>query len=301
MKLWPRRWRPTRAISRASQAEERSLWAASTTAEVAWDRSRRAALRWGVAGALAGATVALVAFAPASWLTSAVASATQQHLLLTDARGTVWSGSAVPVLTGGVGSRDAVALPGRLQWQLGWSGLGPRLELRQACCLNGAVAVQLMPGFGQLDAVLVPQPGWVGQWPSAWLGGLGTPWNTMQLGGAVRLVSPGLTLRWVAGRWQMEGRADIEFNGVSSRLSTLESLGSYRLSLAADPANAGTSLVTLSTVDGALQLSGSGTWNAGGFRFRGEARSGLANDTALNNLLNIIGRRDGARSVISIG
>jgi general secretion pathway protein N len=300
MKLWPRR-SPLTAASRWPSAEERSGWAASTTAEVAWDRSRGAAFRWGIGGAVVGAAVALVAFAPAAWLTGAIASATGQHLLLTDARGTLWSGSAVPVLTGGVGSRDAMALPGRLQWRIGWSGLGPQLRLQQSCCLNGTVAVNLAPGLGQLDAMLVPPAGWIGQWPSAWLGGLGTPWNTMQLGGAVRLVSPGLTLRWVAGRWQMDGRADIEFNGVSSRLSTLESLGSYRLSLAADPANAGTSLVTLSTVDGALQLSGSGTWNAGGFRFRGEARSGLANDAALNNLLNIIGRRDGARSVISIG
>ncbi len=248
-----------------------------------------------------GSLVALIAFAPAAWMTSSVASATGQRLLLTDARGTVWSGSATPVLTGGSGSRDAVALPGRLQWRLGWSGAGPQLRLQHNCCLNGTVAINLEPGFGQLDATLVPSPGWVGQWPSAWLSGLGTPWNTMQLGGAVRAVSPGLTLRWVAGRWQMDGRADLEFNGVSSRLSTLESLGSYRLSLVADPANAGTSLVTLTTVDGALQLSGEGTWNAAGFRFRGEARSGLANDAALNNLLNIIGRRDGARSVISIG
>jgi general secretion pathway protein N len=289
------------AASRWPARDDRSGWAASTTAEVAWDRSRRAAFRWGVAGAAIGAVFALVAFAPAAWLTGAIASATQEHLLLTDARGTLWSGSAVPVLTGGAGSRDAVALPGRLQWTVGWSGFGPQLRLQQSCCLNGTVAVNLEPGLGQLDATLMPPAGWVGQCPSAWLGGLGTPWNTMQLGGAVRLVSPGLTLRWVAGRWQMDGRADIEFNGVSSRLSTLEALGSYRLSLTADPANAGTSLVNLSTVDGALQLSGNGTWNAGGFRFRGEARSGLTNDAALNNLLNIIGRRDGARSVISIG
>ena len=57
----------------------------------------------------------------------------------------------------------------------------------------------------------------------------------------------------------------------------------------------------LSTLDGALLLSGQGSWSASGFRLRGEASAAEADQAALNNLLNIIGRRDGARSIISIG
>jgi general secretion pathway protein N len=59
--------------------------------------------------------------------------------------------------------------------------------------------------------------------------------------------------------------------------------------------------LTLSTQDGPLQLTGSGTWGPGGVRFRGEARAAAVDEAALSNLLNIIGRRDGAKSVISIG
>jgi general secretion pathway protein N len=36
-------------------------------------------------------------------------------------------------------------------------------------------------------------------------------------------------------------------------------------------------------------------------RFRGEARASAGAEQALANLLNIIGRRDGARSLISVG
>jgi general secretion pathway protein N len=36
-------------------------------------------------------------------------------------------------------------------------------------------------------------------------------------------------------------------------------------------------------------------------RFRGDAHAAPGAEAALANLLNIIGRRDGARSVISIG
>ncbi len=276
-------------------------WGDSTYAEMSWDKSRSASTRWAVAGIVVGALVALIVFAPAAWLANAVASATGQRVLLADARGTVWSGSAVTVLTGGPGSRDASSLPGRIEWTLGLQGLGLALNARHACCLNGTVALQVRPGFGTLGVTLVPPPGWVGQWPSAFLGGLGTPWNTLQLGGVVRLVSPALKLESAQGRWVVEGRADMELVSVSSRLTTLETLGSYKLTLTGDAATPGTSQLSLTTQDGALKLNGNGTWGPGGVRFRGEASAAPTDEAALSNLLNIIGRRDGAKSVITIG
>ena len=276
-------------------------WGESTFAEVAWDKSRGAAGRWAVLGIVVGALLAFVANLPAAWIAGAVAAATQQRLILADARGTLWSGSAVAVLTGGPQSRDASALPGRLDWTLALRGLGLELKASHACCLNGAVVLLISPGFSRLGVTLLPTPGWVGQWPSAWLGGLGTPWNTLQLGGAVRLASPGVTVETVQGRWRVNGRADLEMLSVSSRMTTLGTLGNYRMSVSGDGAQGGVSLLKLSTQDGALQLSGDGTLGPSGVRFRGEARAEAADEPALNNLLNIIGRREGARSVISIG
>ena len=276
-------------------------WGESTYAELAWDKSRGASLRWAVAGLVIGTLLAFIVFAPAVWLARAVASATDQRLLLADARGTVWSGSAVLMLTGGRDSRDASALPGRLEWSLMPRLSGFELRARHDCCLNGPVVMRLRPGFGRMAATVVPTGGWIGQWPSAWLGGLGTPWNTMQLGGAVRLVSPGFTVESVQGRWRLDGRVDIELQHVSSRVTTLETLGSYRLTLAGAASDSGPARLTLSTQEGPLQLTGSGTWSPAGVRFRGEARAAATDEAALSNLLNIIGRRDGARSVISIG
>jgi general secretion pathway protein N len=277
-------------------------WSESTFAEQAWDRSRGAGLRWAIAGLVVGTVFALIAFAPAVWLANAVASSTDQRVLLAEARGTIWDGSAVPVLTGGRDSRDASALPGRLEWTLVPRGLGLDLRLRQACCLNGTVVVHLRPGLGRMTATVAPSAGWVARWPSAWLSGLGTPWNTMQLGGVVRLVTPGFTVENAQGRWRLDGRADIELQNVSSRVTTLETLGSYRMSLTGGGANDNSpTRLNLSTQQGPLQLTGSGTWGLGGVRFRGEARAAAADEAALSNLLNIIGRRDGARSVISIG
>jgi len=276
-------------------------WSESTLAERDWAAARGAAVRWAVAGTLVGVVFGFIFFAPATWLASAVASASGERLILADARGTVWSGSAVAVLSGGPQSRDASFLPGRIEWTLSPRLYGAELAARQACCLNGPVLVQLRPGLSRMRATLVSPAGAVGQWPSAWLGGLGTPWNTLQLGGNVRLVSPGVTtIEQVEGRWRLDGRIDLELEGVSSRLTALETLGSYKITLTGAGGNSAT-LLSVSTQDGPLQLTGSGTWGPGGVKFRGEARSAAVDEAALSNLLNIIGRRDGARSIISIG
>jgi len=262
----------------------------------------RVPTRIALIGVAVGALLALLCFAPAAWLARAVASATDQHLLLADARGSIWSGSAVPVLTGGPGSRDASALPGRLAWSLGLhlgTG-GPALTVhaRQACCIQGELQLRVRPGLGTLKLTLPPSTGVVGQWPAAWLIGLGTPFNTMQLAGTLRLSSAnGLEFETARGRWLLGGSAALVMDEMSSPVTTLPTLGSYRLDLTG---GAITKLV-LSTLAGPLRLSGSGQFTAGGVRFRGEARADAGSENALNNLLNIIGRRHGAVAVLSIG
>jgi general secretion pathway protein N len=271
----------------------------STLAELAWDRTRKAVARWGWAGVLVGALVALVAFAPATWLAQAVASATQQRLLLADARGTVWNGSAVPLLSGGADSRSAAMLPGRASWRLGLRGLGLELHLRQPCCIADEIVLRLRAGFGGMAVELPPGQDLLGEWPAAWLVGLGAPWNSLQPKGTLRLSSPGLSLDVAAGRWRLNGQASLELSDVASSLSPLDRLGSYLLHIDASGAQGPT--LSLSTLDGALELSGQGQWTATQLRFRGEARAAPGFESALDNLLNILGRRQGAMSTISIG
>ena len=50
-----------------------------------------------------------------------------------------------------------------------------------------------------------------------------------------------------------------------------------------------------------LQLVGSGQWVGARLRFEGTATAAPDRVDALSNLLNIIGRRDGARATIKVG
>ncbi|RZI72890.1 MAG: hypothetical protein EOP38_30615 [Rubrivivax sp.] len=269
---------------------------------------RKAGRRWGWWGGLVGALLGLIVFAPASWLAQGLVVVSEGRLLLAESQGTVWNGDAVVVLTGGPGSRDARSLPGRLNWALRPHGLGLKLTLQQDCCVPQPVVIQVQPGWGRARIAVLMQPapsappvpsGAIGHWPAAWLTGLGTPWNTLQLGGVIRLSSNALVVEWVHGRVRLEGQAQIAVDDVSSSVTTLDRLGSYRLDLSGDPQ--GSVNLSLMTLDGALQLSGQGQVGMGGLRFRGEARASESERGALDNFLNIIGRRMGDRSVISIG
>ena len=313
--------------SSASSGPPSGWSAGSPVDQLRWQRNHRASRRLALWGLLLGAAVGAVLNAPAQWLADRLRQATHDHLLLADARGSLWNGSAVLVLTGGADSHDASALPGRLQWQLrpDWRGL--RLTAQQACCLNGNLQLHLQPQWGGYTLALggagaptPPMPAMpatpatapnglaatgmalpIGHWPAAWLAGLGTPWNTLQLGGLLQLASPGLTVQSVQGRLRLDGALQLELRGASSRLSPLPTLGSYRLQLQGPGAAGEAATLRLDTDEGALRLSGSGQWAGSRLRFRGEAQAAEAEAAALSNLLNIIGRRQGALSVISIG
>src|SRR5437764_849702 len=97
-------------------------------------RPRNVPWAWAAAGAALGIAWALIAFAPARWVAGAVEQASRGQVLLLEPRGTVWAGTARLVLTGGQGSTDAAALPGRIGWQLGPRWDGAAAGLQSECC-----------------------------------------------------------------------------------------------------------------------------------------------------------------------
>jgi len=257
-------------------------------------RTPRAPWRWALLGLVLGALPTLALQAPARWLGAAAERASGAQVQLADARGTVWDGSARLLLTGGRASRDAAALPGRVHWRIRPAWTGARAELRADCCTAAPLALRVAPGWSATQLLLADGQS---HWPAGLLAGLGTPWNTVQLQGRLQLTTTGLALSWARGRTRLAGQVRLDLLDMSSRLSTLRPIGSYRVQVAGGDAPT----LQLSTLDGALQLSGSGQWVGQRLRFTGEATAAAGREAQLANLLNIIGRRSGARSVITIG
>jgi len=252
-------------------------------------------------GAFAGLALALLLFAPARWLAQVLSSVTSGQLQLVNPSGTVWRGQADLLLTGGEGSRSGSALPQGVRWRLspqlasGTPALG--LLVSAPCCTPQPLALLLVPRWGGTELRVAASSS---QWPADLLVGLGTPWNTLRMEGQLTLQTEGLTLRWDQGRANLQGGLVVDAQDMASRLSPLRPLGSYRFELKAD-ADGHTATLDLTTLRGDLLLQGNGQWVGGRLRFKGEAQAAAGREEALTNLLNIMGRRQGPRSVFNIG
>jgi len=248
---------------------------------------------WGAAGIVLGLAAATLLFIPASWLAARIDSASDGRIVLADAQGSVWNGSATLQLTGGAGSTDMLALPTPVEWRIRPRLSGLRVELSSACCAPQAIAMRVRPGWRN---VAIDFDDGQTHWPAAMLAGLGTPWNTLQFDGDLSIATQGLSVEWAEGRLALAGRAELLAQRMTSRLSTLRPMGSYRISIT----GGATPSLQLDTLEGALQLSGSGQWVGSRLHFNGAATAEAGHEEQLSNLLNIIGRRSGARSIIEI-
>jgi general secretion pathway protein N len=168
-----------------------------------------------------------------------------------------------------------------------------RAQLQLDCCTSGPLPLAAQWRWGRVTIRLGDARS---QWPAALLAGLGTPWNTLQPEGELQLATQGLSVEWSAGRLALAGRAELVAQRMSSRLSTLRPMGSYRITVQ----GGATPTLLLETLEGSLQLTGQGQWIGARLHFSGVAQAAPEREAALANLLNIIGRRSGARSLINL-
>jgi general secretion pathway protein N len=106
-------------------------------------------------------------------------------------------------------------------------------------------------------------------------------------------------LQWTqqAGQERLQGQAELQMQQLSTRLSTLRPLGSYRVRVQGGD----TIALTLDTLEGSLRLQGNGQLQNGHVRFNGEASAAPDAEAALSNLLNILGQRQGTKSILKLG
>jgi len=266
----------------------------------------RTSQRWAWAGASLGLVLACVTQAPAHWLTHAIEQLSGERMLLQDPQGTVWHGSAQWALHEGplnltaTANANTVALPTRLNWQLApridWANLRLSLvaTLDSACCTPQPLHIDISPLWRGARVAFSDH---VSRWPASWLVGLGAPWNTVQPEGQMQLQTRNVQWTFQAGKAQLQGHTELQLQQLATRLSTLRPLGSYRLQLQGGD----TVGLTLDTLEGSLLLQGQGQLLNGRVRFNGEASAAPDAEAALSNLLNILGQRQGAKSILKMG
>ncbi len=259
----------------------------------------RAPWVWAVSGITLGLLAGALVFAPARWLAAGLHWA-GSPLQLHNAQGTLWKGSGQ--LTFQSDAQGSTSLPGQLEWTLrpAWIHQQPglRVQWRADCCLGQPWVWRISTDLDTVQLLINDLPSSQPlRIPASMLTGLGTPWNTLQPQGRLELSTRALDIRGGTEGLQLQGALQLDALGLSTSLSTLKPLGSYRLALqgATHPD------LTLSTLEGALQLHGSGVIQNRRVVFDGEATAVEGREDVLSNLLNIIGLRQGARSLIHLG
>ncbi|WP_244786258.1 type II secretion system protein N [Cupriavidus pauculus] len=238
-------------------------------------------LRWALLG-IVTVTVTIVASLPAAWMADRVAAETQRRVLLADAAGTMWQGSATLALSAGAGSQTATVLPGRLSWNVAfWPLLGGtlRVVLEQDATMAAPVTVSVSP------AGWTVQPGSM-RLPASLLEGVGAPFNTLRPDGTMRIDWTALQGRFAGN--QKYGHLSVQLDQMSAAVSRLRPLGSYRADV--DLTGAGGKL-QLKTTAGPLYLEGSGTLGRQA-RFEGTAHAAPDAATQLAGLLSLLGRTE---------
>jgi general secretion pathway protein N len=284
--------RVARHLDKRAQAERADQWDTVNR--------RRGPRRWPMVVAaiaticvVAGATVLVMA--PASWVAAGFSEATQGRVALANAQGSLWDGSANLMLSTGAGASDnngtgpaseqaATLLPNRINWHTRfWPLFSGHIQMVMQEARPLAQPVLIDAGWQQT----MLYAGSLGV-PASLLVGLGAPFNTLDLQGDV-------TLDWTDWRILGRGRSalaygqlTVDLHNMSSSVSRVSPLGSYRSTFSAQGIDA---TVSLTTVSGPLILSGNGRLQGPQFSFDGRASSTPDARDNLAGLLNLLGPR----------
>jgi general secretion pathway protein N len=214
---------------------------------------------------------------PASLLGAMVASATYNRVELANTSGTLWKGQATPVILqrdGGLIVLDSFAweldlpalLKATLRIQLKWD------SVRQ----EAPMEINITPRQLEVKQLYLPL--------SASLIGE-TSEFIKPAGLRGRIIVRGDTL--LISQQGVLGKASAEWLEASSLLSSVSPLGNYRLDFDTDYTRLA---IQLSSISGALRLSGQGTMLPNkGLSFSGKASAASGQEDALKELLNHLG------------
>jgi general secretion pathway protein N len=237
---------------------------------------------------------------PVSWLSGSLASQTACRVMLQQAIGTIWQGSAAlafsePNATEG-GCRDPMSVTERFHWTTSCKlfSMSCTTDI-QFAALEQAQQIHWGLGKPQLTSNEIKRPANV-------LEGLGNPWSTLRPRGE-------LGARWTdihlaglsafgAGNTPSSGVIRIMISNLSSPISPVKPLGGYEIS--ANISDTGMNW-TLSTTSGPLLLKGQGEFSHKGgdkggnkgMQFSGEANASPESKESLIGLLSLLGKKEG--------
>jgi general secretion pathway protein N len=221
--------------------------------------------------------VVLILSAPASMLNIALEYASNGRIELANTKGTIWSGTASPVLH----QRDGgLIILNTLHWDISAFAL---IKLKINAQLNWDDEQQVQPmnvnvSFDQIELqhTYLPLPAILLDEASDFL-------KPAELRGKIILRGDALLIN----KQGVHGTATADWLNASSSLSNISPLGNYHFIFSSSSAGLD---INLSTTSGALILAGKGQFlPTTGLEFNGTAQAAKGNEEALRELLSHLG------------
>lgn len=219
----------------------------------------------------------LVITVPATLLAKVVEGSSNGQLVLANASGTLWQGSATPAIRQRSGNLLALE---KLHWDIAFLPIftGKIITRFRWDNLEQGQPMLATLSFSQIEfrnAVLPLH--------ASILGGVSPMLQPVQLSGQMLIKSDQFTF----SRQGINGNAVAEWTNAGSVLSAVNPLGHYRINLA----GAGERLdITLITLSGVLILEGGGSFmRSQGLKFQGTARAAADSKGSIDELLNNFG------------
>jgi general secretion pathway protein N len=224
--------------------------------------------------------VALLITAPASVLSRALDVASHGRIELANTQGTIWNGTANPILHQGSGGLIPLSLlhwnfapfallTGKLSVQLNWGNEQQTIPMKVVVSID---QIELQHTYVPLPAILLDEA-------SDFL-------KPAALRGQIILKSDSLSI----SRQGLKGTATADWLNASSLLSSISPLGNYHFAFSSSTSGLD---LTLSTTNGALLLAGQGHFSStAGLDFRGTAQAANGQQEALRELLSHLGPQE---------
>jgi general secretion pathway protein N len=228
-------------------------------------------------------TFLVLAFLPIQLFSNSLARATHCKVILNQANGTIWQGSAAlgfaePNISNNKICNPPYALTERFSWEGFCSISQQQCHLRilhdhLAKPLNLTLRAKMLI----IESNSIELPGNI-------LEILGSPWSSLHPRGEIKL-------EWSDLFWTqtMRGTAELQFRDMSSAISPIKPLGSYALKFLMDS----DLKFELTTLNGPLILNGQGQLQNHQISFNGDATAAPESKASLIGLLSIIGNREG--------
>lgn len=222
----------------------------------------------------------LVVFLPASWLAWGATRLSHDAVQIATPQGTVWNGRGQLQVHGALGAQSL----GDLQWRVNplWLAFGRlQVKLRGLGASDGEAELEVARKHMRVESLRTTLP--------VQLAGLiYAPAGFFAPTGQLQFAVPQLEID-ASG---MRGNAEVFWRGAGGRFTGDTSLGDYRIEL---EGRGETAALKLSTVNGRLELAGTGQWRVvgdGEIRFNGHAVP-KSDAAQLEPLLTALGRDQG--------